>query len=64
MTSKSPMTTEIEFNVRSHEHSLRGVPISTYTRVTLRTQTDARRKITTPVRTYLMDRPLTVLLSS
>ena len=37
---------------------IRGDPISTYARVTQRTQTDARRKITRSVRTYLMDRPL------
>ena len=43
----------VRFVVLLREH-----PISTYARVTQRTQTDARRKITAPVRTYLMDRPL------
>ena len=37
--------------VRDHPH-IRGRPISTYARVTQRTQTRARGKITAPVRTY------------
>ena len=36
---------------------IRGDPISTYARVTQRTQTGARRNITLPVRTYLMEAP-------
>ena len=43
---------------KDYESMIREHPISTYARVTQPTQTDERRKITAPVRTYLMEGPL------
>ena len=53
----------VEEALVSDNSVVRGDPISTYARVTQRTQTGARRKITLPVRTYLMEAPLGKRLS-